>query len=840
MKNRILLKDVPPNIFHSAIFTTYSINLYYLEQQVLPMLGSKGIHYVSILADSQMLSIQLESLSSMSENKKRTYAIHGIQSKGAFHPKLIFLAGDTSLLLLIGSGNLTSCGHGKNLEVWNSFYVDSAKDSKFGFLAQSWNYLKQIHKDLGPSSLNKIKNIEENCSLLKQSNSDYTSVSYQVDNNSKISFITSQSDKSLFSQLVPIIGTAIIEKITFMTPFYDIEGNLIRLFNDTFKPRAINIILQKEFGQAPIKIAQADNMHFFDWNDVKCDSIQKFFHAKNIVFESKNTNFLLSGSANSSIAAFGMGHNTAINFEACVLYQSNETKYIEVLGIRLNERNTDLSLYKGLPSDEDSTISDNLQLRIFIKSAELNFDTITVQLLSENKMMNAALCIYDAKGNLKFEELIEISALTSRVSIFISQTIDVMYCCLRINSNIVSNKQFIVDINAFESTNPFQKNRSLNQLRKIIENEGFSTTKIIEYLNTIFQAHISKQKIAVSSGNKEERSEIIEEESDLLYIPYQKIQEKIKHFDNIKHGKGYIEYHSVRMWESVMVYLKDSRERTAESIIAEEETEKINKSTGRKDVDYSQPKKTISQAVFDKTKFRIEKFLVDYIKTIVIKIESDSTEKPSIIDLSMYLIMIEILIQQVNSKEILEDNKQEFLLNPEISHDGSSWSGHLLKIIGLFSLWWNKKGGFKDIDSQEYKDKFQRYRTDAFNMSILAISIFGHLNKNSAVKEKINIWVKLELLNIFHSFSNNKINSYLSDDYLMYLNDNQKICMANQIDYELNNNLKFLIDFTKNKDIDSSYSIQIGSGYIFLHKIWYSVISNTSLLKIPTYKLFLQ
>lgn len=838
MKNRILLKEIPPNVFHSAIFTTYSINLYYLEQQVLPLLGSKGIHYVSVLADGEMLSTQLESLSSMSENKRRTYAIHGIQSKGAFHPKLIFLAGDTSLLLLMGSGNLTSCGHGKNLEVWNAFYVDQPQDSKLGFLIQSWNFLKQIHQDLGQGSSNKIKNIEENCSLLKQANNIYISEGYQLDDHSKISFQTSQPNKSLFSQLAANIGTTRIEKITMMAPFYDVKGNLIQLLNDTFKPKIINIILQKEFGNAPVKMNLTDNLHFFDWNEVKCDSDQKFFHAKNIIFEGRNTKFLLSGSANASVAAFGMEQKAAINYETCVLYQSDNTDYVAQLGIQLNKNKTDLSLYTGLSYGASNQIIDNPPLQFFIKSAELNYDILTVHLASGVELTNAVLCVFDAKGKSQLEEKIELANPNYRVSIVLSQSINVMYCYLGLGSDIVSNKQFIIDVNAFESTNPSQKNRSLNQLRKIIECEGLTTTKIIDYLNTIYQAPSSKPKIKAAFDKMEKGPEIIEEESDLLYMPYEKIQEKIRHFDNTKHGKAYIEYKSVRLWDSIISYLKDSRERTEESLINEEETENISKSTGRKELKNTQSRKPISQAVFEKVRIKIEKFLLEYIETLDRKIKAVNTEKPSIIDLSMYLIMLEILLQYANSKEqILEDNSEAFLIHPKISDPGTTWSGHTLKIIGLFSLWWNKKDGFKDVDSQEYKDKFQRYRADAFNMSVLAITIFGYLNKNNAVKEKIETWTKLELLNSLYCFSDIKVNSHLCDDYLMYLTDSQKTYFSNVLNAELNGNLNFLKDFI-NGNVNSSYRFQNGSGYI-LDKP-YNIISNNSLRNINPGRLFLR
>src|SRR5688572_9164286 len=125
MKARIILKEIPGGKFDSAIFTSYSFNFYYFEQQVLPMLGSKGISYVSVLVDGAMLNTQLDLYCFLSEQRKRNYSIHGTQSNGSFHPKLVYLTGEGSILILIGSGNLTSAGHGKNLESWNAVYIDS-------------------------------------------------------------------------------------------------------------------------------------------------------------------------------------------------------------------------------------------------------------------------------------------------------------------------------------------------------------------------------------------------------------------------------------------------------------------------------------------------------------------------------------------------------------------------------------------------------------------------------------------------------------------------------------------------------------------------------------------
>lgn len=851
MKQQILLGEIPSCGFHSAIFTTYSINLYYFEQQVLPLLGSKRIYYVSVLADSEMLSSQLDSLSSLSENKKRTYAINGMQSKGAFHSKLIFLAGDTKLLLLMGSGNLTSSGHGKNLEVWNAFYVDSFEDSKLGFLLQAWNYIKQLHQDLGQSATNKIKIIEENCSLLKTNIKIFEK--YVLDDETQISFLYSQPEKSIFSQLLQLIGEEEIHRITIMSPFYDSDGKFIQQLNNTFKPQIINVILQKQFGNAPTSIKATENIHFHDWGNIKCDTPQKFFHAKNIVFEGKDTSYMLSGSANASIAAFGLRNVGAVNQEACVLYQSKSTDYINLLGLKLKKHKELLSDFEHLNGNGTASINGSTNV-VFIRSAELNYDVLSLQLSLGESLSNITICVLDAKGKTEFEKQLDISNTDKTIKITIPQTLHVMYCYIKDSETIISNKQFVTDIHAFESTIPSQKNRAFNELRKIIESEGFSTLRIIDYLSEIYQSTDPEKKISAASDKKDKTDDIFEEDNDLGFLSYQQIQSKIKHFDNSRNGRAYVEYQSVRLWESISSYLKDNYERNNQSRIDEEETENVNESSGREEVVQPPKKQSISRPAFVKRKASIENCLKDYVKTIEAKIESAVDNKPSIIDLSMYLIMMEILLQHVNTKEtIFEESrkskyskvsneppvtKEEFLINPKISSSSSSWSSYTLKIMGLFNLWWNKAEGFKDIDNQEYKDKFKRYKSDAFNMSVLAISIFEHLNRNQIDNGKIKLWVNLELLNFLHCFSDHKLYTLVPDDYLMFLNEESNNAMINELHGRIMESIDFMKGFVNNV-LYKNFSIQKGSGYIYWDSIFCNSLSNRSIFKTNTYLLFM-
>ena len=56
---RQLIKEIPSGKFHSALMTSFSINLYYWETQLLRSLSSKGVNFVSALVDSDCLSDQL-------------------------------------------------------------------------------------------------------------------------------------------------------------------------------------------------------------------------------------------------------------------------------------------------------------------------------------------------------------------------------------------------------------------------------------------------------------------------------------------------------------------------------------------------------------------------------------------------------------------------------------------------------------------------------------------------------------------------------------------------------------------------------------------------------------
>ena len=101
--------------YEHAVFTTYSINLRFFEEWVLPLLRTGGVRNITVLADEAQLGVALEDRSLRSIG--RSYQVVSVRlGPGAFHPKLFLLAGEEGTRACVSSANLTVDGQLRNVE----------------------------------------------------------------------------------------------------------------------------------------------------------------------------------------------------------------------------------------------------------------------------------------------------------------------------------------------------------------------------------------------------------------------------------------------------------------------------------------------------------------------------------------------------------------------------------------------------------------------------------------------------------------------------------------------------------------------------------------------------
>ncbi|MER8969188.1 hypothetical protein NKI25_26470 [Mesorhizobium sp. M0808] len=108
-----------------ALLTTYTLSLSYFESEILRPLLRGGCSDIWLVADAEGYRSSLLERRSMRVGQEYRLIPVALPN-GVFHAKCIYLAGDEGDLLLVGSGNLTFGGHGKNAEVFEALSPGSA------------------------------------------------------------------------------------------------------------------------------------------------------------------------------------------------------------------------------------------------------------------------------------------------------------------------------------------------------------------------------------------------------------------------------------------------------------------------------------------------------------------------------------------------------------------------------------------------------------------------------------------------------------------------------------------------------------------------------------------
>jgi hypothetical protein len=102
-----------------ALFTTYALSLSYFESELLRPLLHQGCDDIWLVCDAEGYRSSL--LERRSVRVGHEYRIVPVAlPHGVFHPKAIYLVSHDEQLLLVGSGNVTFGGHGRNTEVFEA------------------------------------------------------------------------------------------------------------------------------------------------------------------------------------------------------------------------------------------------------------------------------------------------------------------------------------------------------------------------------------------------------------------------------------------------------------------------------------------------------------------------------------------------------------------------------------------------------------------------------------------------------------------------------------------------------------------------------------------------
>lgn len=320
--------------FTGAIFLTYTLNLNFFEQIVAPALDQAGCSNVLILADpdgyQQALEIGVKSIGGVGLR----YVCSPIMRKGygIQHAKLLFMAGPNRGRLLVGSGNLTFPGYGRNLELYSHFEYDALDvAASSGPFYEVWQLIHNIANDggLSSSAQQQIKTIQENVTWLNNPPQSSESVVWH------------NYDHSLLEQLIEWRKNHSFAKpakrVYAISPYYDEHMAALKHLAINLSPTQLQIHLDPSLTNLEGKNAAKEWHGISPKLTVKAigpgeeQNSHRHVHAKAILGQELNGSWCITGSANLSHAALLTSWKNGGNLELVTFHWSEDPKAFDYL-----------------------------------------------------------------------------------------------------------------------------------------------------------------------------------------------------------------------------------------------------------------------------------------------------------------------------------------------------------------------------------------------------------------------------------------------------------------------------------------------------------------------------
>lgn len=741
--------------FHSAVMTTFSFDFHHFETQVLKQLKQKGITNVSLFADETMLDESIGFATGNLKSISSTYSINSIASKGVFHPKLSLFVGEKEVMLLQGSGNITSGGHGKNHELFSVLYASDDDTTQLPLLIEAWEYIKTFTKDVKGLSSDKLNWIENNAPLLTKPRNEKHSF-HKLTDDFEIALVYNENI-GILSQIKNLIPKEKVNRIKVISPFYDENGALLVALSNHFDSCRIDAYLQENKGIHPHKIEQQNNINFYSWDGTERAGItfkkyDRKLHAKLFIIETDEWNYCLIGSANATIKAFGGDNYSGANDEFSVLYKYRNRNLEEELGvIGKLQKLTPTKPVETENIETQETASTRLP-KIKIVGADKDGNTITLYLQNFNQYEKIKSKFYDYWGTL-IEEQIYIDP-AERTKLELSKTTSpytVAFIQLFNESDFpISNKQLLNNVSDLWNTNPSPENRRIMRLTSMIDSGESKLFEVMEYFNTLHNSRISEiQTLGGHSNNLETNTKLAKNIDNVLTY-----EEAITLDSNNKlHQNILKQHHTIKIWDSFENFTSELKKEVEEGDMDDEEEGNATTSRDRKDVPKTKNTETFSTTVLEKRRYVIFKFLSNYHKALCL-VDKIEGKKIGLVDLAMLLIVMKQLQDVTHRKFILKNeitnvNTSNFIfeVNGNLS-EIKSFSGAILNLLGEF-ITIGYKSKWEQPKDEYTQKKLEHYKNITCITTLFSIAII----KNSyATDLRFNDWFNVTAYNILNIF----------------------------------------------------------------------------------------
>jgi hypothetical protein len=292
--------------------TTYNLDLSLFNEFLLGRLGDPPLN-VAILADHRRLAVSLDRIPSERTDTlasvNRRWLLRAVRpGNQAFHPKTYLVVTSGRTTLLVGSGNLSTAGLDEGREVFTTFRSGTpVGDAAIG----SWRaWMRRLVEQIDDVTLaQRFRDLESRLPAP------------QTLGLAAPSPLLHNLDTPISAQLASALGDAAtggVDELHLAAPFYDDEAGAVGRLLDLLEPRRVRIFVT---GSTSVNGARLAERLRASGAQVEVSAYEpdRFVHAKLVGIVKGRRGWLLSGSANLSLAALvnTVGHGA--NVELAVL-----------------------------------------------------------------------------------------------------------------------------------------------------------------------------------------------------------------------------------------------------------------------------------------------------------------------------------------------------------------------------------------------------------------------------------------------------------------------------------------------------------------------------------------
>lgn len=310
-KNLIeLIKVIKPR---SALFTTYTISIAFIEGVLLPTLRHVGCRDVTILVDANEAATSLEEVQSESVGRKYRLAPVIAPGRGIFHPKVAYFSGAEYDVLSIGSGNLTLSGQSKQLECLDVVRSDQYPGVFMDFADMAGDLANKISRASKQAA--ELLRFVEGLAKTASNSSPRTVGSFPTEPRLVHTLNTPASQ-----QLIQLCKDQAFEAtdVTVLSPFHAPDGASILKLKEELGAARLHVGLDRATLIAPFEGTRFKASKELDFVVPNIGNDQRHLHAKVFEISDEELSIVMTGSINATAQSLNSTMNVEISLARLV------------------------------------------------------------------------------------------------------------------------------------------------------------------------------------------------------------------------------------------------------------------------------------------------------------------------------------------------------------------------------------------------------------------------------------------------------------------------------------------------------------------------------------------